>query len=73
MPYDRRPNPPGSVRENLPPRAPDIYRSAFKDASEEYGYDEPRAHGVARGAVERKYHKDESGNPVPRGCPLVPR
>ena len=46
---------------NLPAHAQDIYKEAFNSAWDEYGHDESRAHRVAWGAVERKYHKDQSG------------
>ena len=52
---------PESVRQHLPAHAQDIYKEAFNSAWDEYGNDESRAHRVAWGAVERKYHKDPSG------------
>jgi cation transport regulator len=61
MPYQRRADLPESVRDNLPSHAQDIYKEAFNSAWDEYGQDESRAHRVAWGAVERKYHKNESG------------
>ena len=61
MPYKNRADLPESVRDNLPAHAQDIYKEAFNSAWDEYGQDESRAHRVAWGAVERKYHKDPSG------------
>jgi cation transport regulator len=61
MPYQNRTDLPESVRDNLPAHAQDIYKEAFNSAWDEYGQDESRAHRVAWGAVERKYHKDPSG------------
>jgi cation transport regulator len=61
MPYQNRGDLPESVRDNLPAHAQDIYKEAFNSAWDEYGHDESRAHRVAWGAVERKYHKDRSG------------
>ena len=61
MPYKNRAELPESVREHLPVHAQDIYKEAFDSAWDEYGPDESRAHRVAWGAVERKYHKDPSG------------
>ncbi|MFN8591629.1 MAG: ChaB family protein [Thermomicrobiales bacterium] len=61
MPYDKRSDLPNSVKDNLPAHAQDIYKEAFNSAWNEYGQDEGRAHRVAWGAVERKYHKDDSG------------
>src|SRR5688572_19784317 len=61
MPYKNRSELPESVRDNLPAHAQDIYKEAFNSAWDEYGQDESRAHRVAWGAVERKYHKDPSG------------
>ena len=61
MPYQTNHDLPESVRDHLPAHAQDIYRAAFNNAWEEYGHDEPRAHRVAWGAVERKYHKTPDG------------
>ncbi len=61
MPYDNLSDLPDSVRNNLPKHAQEIYRAAHNSAWDEYGHDEARAHRVAWGAVERKYHKDPSG------------
>jgi cation transport regulator len=61
MPYKNRSELPESVRDNLPAHAQGIYKEAFNSAWDEYGQDESRAHRVAWGAVQRKYHKDPSG------------
>ena len=61
MPYENRAALPESVRDNLPAHAQDIYKEALNSAWEEYGHEESRAHRVAWGAVERKYHKNQSG------------
>jgi cation transport regulator len=61
MPYDNLEDLPESVRDNLPKHAQEIYRAAFNNAWDEYGHDEARAHRVAWGAVEREYHKNDSG------------
>jgi cation transport regulator len=61
MPYKNRADLPESVRQHLPAHAQDIYKEAFNSAWDQYGQDESRAHRVAWGAVERKYHKDPSG------------
>ena len=57
MPYASNSQLPPGVRDNLPSHAQDIYREAFNHALTEYGGDEPRAHRVAWGAVEKKYEK----------------
>lgn len=62
MPYDTLTVLPASVRDNLPRHAQEIYRAAYNSAWDEYGHDESRAHRVAWGAVERKYHKNNDGN-----------
>ena len=62
MPYERLTDLPESVRDNLPKHAQEIYRAAYNSAWDEYGHDESRAHRVAWGAVERKYHKNEKGD-----------
>lgn len=59
MPYDSLSDLPESVRDHLPHHAQEIYRAAYNSAWDEYGHDEPRAHRVAWGAVEREYQKDE--------------
>lgn len=61
MPYDKKSDLPDSVRDNLPAHAQDIYKEAFNSAWDQYDHDESRAHRVAWGAVEKKYHKNESG------------
>ena len=61
MPYATRTDLPDSVKDNLPAHAQDIYKEAFNSAWEQYGHDEPRAHRVAWGAVERSYHKNDDG------------
>ncbi len=61
MPYANRGDLPERVRNSLPEHAQEIYKEAFNSAWEEYGHDESRAHRVAWGAVERSYHKNESG------------
>ncbi len=58
MPYKSDSDLPGSVKDNLPKHAQDIYRAAFNSAWDEYGHDEARAHRVAWGAVEKEYEKD---------------
>ena len=59
MPYDKLSDLPEIVRDNLPHHAQEIYRAAYNNAWDEYDRDEPRAHRVAWGAVERDYEKDE--------------
>ena len=59
MPYQHVSDLPDSVKNNLPKHAQEIYRAAFNSALIEYGQDEPRAHRVAWGAVEKEYHKDD--------------
>ena len=61
MPYDSRSDLPESVRDNLPAHAQDIYKEAYNSAWNQYGKDESRAHRVAWGAVEKKYHKNAAG------------
>ncbi len=61
MPYSANAELPDSVRLHLPGHAQDIYRETFNNAWREYQADEPRAHRVAWGAVEREYHKDPDG------------
>ena len=58
MPYKSKSDLPESVRDALPAHAEEIYKEAYNSAYEEYGHDEARAHRVAWGAVEKKYHKD---------------
>lgn len=59
MPYDTLTELPGSVRDNLPHHAQEIYQAAYNNAWNEYGHDEARAHRVAWGAVEKEYKKDD--------------
>ena len=61
MPYDRLSDLPDSVRDNLPKHAQEIYKEAYNSAWDQYGHEEDRAHRVAWGAVERKYHKNDEG------------
>ena len=61
MPYKSRSDLPERVRDNLPAHAQDIYKEAYNSAWDQYHHDEERAHRVAWGAVEKKYHKNESG------------
>lgn len=67
MPYDKRSALPESVRDNLPAHAQDIYKEAYNSAWDQYDQDEARAHRVAWGAVERKYHKNAAGTWVEGG------
>lgn len=62
MPYDHRPELPDNIRDNLPPRAQDIYRKAFNSAWDEYKDPKDRrgnttreetAHKVASAAVKQ--------------------
>ena len=62
MPYETKSDLPDSVRDNLPSHAQDIYKEAYNSAWDQYDHDESRAHRVAWGAVEKKYHKNDSGN-----------
>ena len=61
MPYKSRSDLPDGVKNHLPAHAQDIYKEAFNSAWDEYHHDEPRAHRVAWGAVEKSYHKDDDG------------
>ncbi len=61
MPFANRGELPDSVKDNLPAHAQDIYKEAFNSAWEQYDHEESRAHRVAWGAVEKKYHKNEAG------------
>ena len=67
MPYHRLSELPGSVRDNLPTHAQEIYREAFNSAWHDYANSDDRrgdasreetAHRVAWAAVKRKYRKD---------------
>ena len=60
MPYGKISELPGSVKNNLPKHAQEIYKEAFNSAEEQYG-EESRAHRVAWSAVENKYEKNENG------------
>ncbi|MFN0070187.1 MAG: ChaB family protein [Chloroflexota bacterium] len=62
MPYETLTDLPRGVQDNLPKHAQEIYRAAYNSAWDEYGHDEERAHRVAWGAVERKFHKDSDGD-----------
>lgn len=73
MPYDKREELPGSVRNVLPAGAQDIYKEAFNNALEQYQdpskrrggkQDDPEeiAHKVAWGAVKSQYEKGDDGN-----------
>jgi cation transport regulator len=64
MPYDERSDLPDNVRDNLPSHAQDIYKEAYNSAWDQYDHDESRAHRVAWGAVEKKYHKNDDGDCV---------
>ena len=66
MPYRRNVDMPPAVRNNLPPRAQNIFREAFNHAWEQYADPEKRKLGgtredvarrVAWAAVKKKYHK----------------
>lgn len=62
MPYATNDALPASVRHHLPPRAQDIYRSAFNSAWQSYGKKDPAhreeiAHRVAWAAVKKRYRK----------------
>lgn len=62
MPYPDNEHLPPSVKRALPPRAQDIYRSAFNAAWESYGIKDPAhreeiAHRVAWAAVKQRYQK----------------
>lgn len=67
MPYHRLSDLPGSVRDNLPEHAQEIYKEAFNSAWDEYADHSERrddssreetAHKVAWAAVKRGYRKD---------------
>lgn len=68
MPYKNTKELPGSVRDNLPEHAQEIYKEAFNSAWEQYDQPEERhgdasreetAHKVAWAAVKKIYEKDE--------------
>jgi cation transport regulator len=77
MPYENNADLPGSVKNNLPPHAQDIYREAFSSAWEQYadpserrgpGSREETAHKVAWAAVKDQYEKDPQGNWQPKAA-----
>ena len=71
MPYGSINELPGSVKDNLPKHAQDIYKEAFNSAYQEYARPSDRkgdsdreetAHRVAWSAVKKAgYSKDDSG------------
>jgi cation transport regulator len=70
MPYKTKGDLPNAVKHHLPAHAQDIYKEAFNHAWEQYkdptdrrgdATREETAHKVAWAAVEKKYHKNESG------------
>jgi cation transport regulator len=61
MPYKQITQLPGSVKNNLPKHAQEIYKEAFNSAEDQYG-EEDRAHRVAWSAVEQKYEKNKDGD-----------
>jgi cation transport regulator len=61
MPYERVQDLPERVRDNLPEHAKEIYKEAYNSAWDQYGHEEERAHRVAWGAVEKKYHRNDEG------------
>ena len=61
MPYERLQDLPERVRDNLPKHAQEIYKEAYNSAWDQYGHEEDRAHRVAWGAVEKKYHQNDEG------------
>lgn len=73
MPYKSKSDLPESVRDALPAHAEEIYQAAYNNAYEEYGHDEARAHRVAWGAVEKKYHKDEKTGEWKEGASREPK
>lgn len=71
MPYDKLTELPGSVKDNLPKHAQEIYQAAFNSAWDEYDSADKRrgddsreevAHKVAWSAVKQSYKKGDSGN-----------
>lgn len=62
MPYKTKADLPERVRDNLPDHAQAIYKEVFNSAWDEYDHDESRAHRIAWGAVEKKFHKNASGH-----------
>ena len=70
MPYDKLTELPGSVKDNLPKHAQEIYQAAFNSAWDEYDSADKRrgddsreevAHKVAWAAVKHSYEKNEAG------------
>ena len=70
MPYAKNTELPKGVQHVLPDHAQDIYREAYNSAHEQYKDPKKRrdnasleevSHRVAWAAVEKKYHKDTSG------------
>ncbi len=70
MPYENLSDLPGSVRDNLPKHAQEIYRAAYNSAWDEYKDPDERrgdasreetSHRVAWSAVGQTYEKDDSG------------
>lgn len=70
MPYKTRAELPGSVKDNLPDKAQDIYKEAFNNAWKQFadpsklkygGDQESASHRVAWSAVKKKYFKNEKG------------
>jgi cation transport regulator len=68
MPYEKKSQLPGQVKENLPDHAQDIYRKAFNNAWDQYkdpsdrkgdASREETAHKVAWDAVKNEYTKEE--------------
>jgi len=77
MPYQTNSELPKGVQNKLPHHAQDIYREAFNHAWQQYADPEKRrddktreetAHSVAWSAVEKKYHKNSSGDWVKQGA-----
>ncbi|MBD3279733.1 MAG: cation transport regulator [Candidatus Pacebacteria bacterium] len=69
MPYTSKKNLPKGVKDNLPPKAQEIYREAFNSAWHQYksankrkagASREETAHRVAWAAVKDKYHKNNT-------------
>jgi cation transport regulator len=70
MPYKKRENLPGGVKNALPAHAQDIYKEVFNSAWNEYKNPEDRrdgldreevAHKVAWAAVKKLYEKRDDG------------
>lgn len=71
MPYNSVSDLPGSVKDNLPHHAQEIYQEAYNSAYDEYKDPDKRkgddsresvSHQVAWSAVEKKYEKGDDGN-----------